>query len=76
MSVATRTWPYGTKLKATMHNKHTTNSGKFVLILVDEHDEAHALLQAEDTDLQPGERCVLTFCEGGPTGGYWTAGRT
>jgi hypothetical protein len=71
----TRTWPYGTKLKARLESKKHLENGRFagawVIILVDENNEAQVLLQAHGTPKNPGDKCEIEFCEGGPTGGYW-----
>lgn len=62
-----RTWPYGTK-----KNVEVVDVAGSVLALIDDNEEGFLLMwpQVESAPAK-GDRGMITFTEGGPTGGYW-----
>jgi hypothetical protein len=71
MSTQTKTWPYGTTRKATVAEIIHERS-RIIQIVTDDHGEAHILTNgAEDQLAAINDFGTLTFCAGGPTGGYW-----
>jgi hypothetical protein len=77
--MTTRTWPYGTKREVVVCGVETLQAGSRVLF-------CQSINQAGQKEMdvclfgknhkaaeaaREGDRGVLTFTEGGPTGGYW-----
>lgn len=62
-----RTWPYGTKKRVEVIHVEPK-----VLGLVDQQREGY-LLALHGLDPLPvkGDQGIITFTQGGPTGGYW-----
>jgi len=70
----TRTWTYGTQKNVTVvSNEPISNSGDtyFLNCLEKETGEGFVLIRRGKSDAKPGDRGVITFKPGGPTGGYW-----
>lgn len=73
----TKTWPYGTKrrarvLKANWRPEGLDPRAPAGMLLMDNLDEAHICVgSAADSDAKEGDTGLLTFTQGGPTGGYW-----
>ena len=69
-----RTWPYGTtkNVKVTMRQtgKHKGLSIS-VIIVFDEAEKESYILVGDRSGAKVGDVGVITFKEGGPTGGYW-----
>ncbi len=65
----TRIWPYGTVLKGKV-----IDFMKGYQFIKDEHGEGHILIKGAGCDeAKVGDDVILTFTQGGPTGGYWKA---
>lgn len=75
----TRTWPYGTtKPVLVLSRDLADHHGERVEVLAVKEIkdapgpcEAHILIQKPTEIGWPGDRGVVTFTEGGPTGGHW-----
>ena len=74
-----RTWEYGTRLRGVVvesTQRSLTLPGKparFVTltIVTDEKGEGHFLLGRQMLEPVAGDRVVMEFMQGGPTGGFW-----
>jgi hypothetical protein len=71
-----RTWPYGTKKNVTIIGfEFLRNPGNIILTCGEEESEEKFILMlrtphdAERASV--GDRGVISFKPGGPTGGYW-----
>jgi hypothetical protein len=77
--VAQRTWPYGTKKVAVVGSvmfagsKPQDPKSPEMTVLTDEDEGEGHLLMRVTHDIAPlkGQRVVMEFMRGGPTGGYW-----
>jgi hypothetical protein len=70
----TRTWPYGTQKNVTVvSNDPVPNSGDTYILacLEEETAEGFVLVRRGKGDAWKGDRGVITFKEGGTTGGHW-----
>lgn len=74
----TSTWPYGTKKHGTIVQASRMPGGFNLLFLDSSQDgktEGFFLVfdhdHAEASKAKPGDKGVITFTRGGPTGGYW-----
>lgn len=81
----TRTWPYGTEKEAVIHDyggRATIDHrpGKLdpkdaIVVCEDVDGEGHVMVGVDhDIPLSGrmvGQRVVIRFVQGGPTGGYW-----
>lgn len=65
-----KTWPYGTKRRATVVDK-----GDTFLAVVDDEGEGHVLLFTSSSG-EVGDVGEVTFVSGGPMGGYWSFNKT
>lgn len=66
-NLKTRTWPYGTTKQVQVLVAHQR-----VVMLRDKEREGYVLLWPNlETMPTEGDYGVITFTEGGPTGGYW-----
>lgn len=72
MSLPAKTWPYGTQRRAKLLKIEATRRGVHVLFLEDELGEGHVILVDKAPSAKAGDGGVLTFTQGGPTGGYWS----
>lgn len=66
-----RTWPYGTILEAEVLHLEVLSDGTRIMALKDERGEGHFLVGTDSDEAEPGDKGLLQFCQGGPTGGYW-----
>jgi hypothetical protein len=68
-----RTWPYGTMKPGKV--VEAFREGRIETIIFEADDspkEAFVLIDGKVTILpKAGDRGIITFMEGGPTGGYW-----
>ncbi|MDE2096155.1 MAG: hypothetical protein KGL39_02845 [Patescibacteria group bacterium] len=70
----TKTWPYGTQKRVELLDSRITKiKGVGFQIVVDDQKEAFVLMGESCCDFtaEVGSRGVITFMQGGPTGGYW-----
>lgn len=73
----TQTWPYGTKKHGTVIQASRVQGGFNVLFVesVGNKTEGFFLVfdrnHAESSKAKAGDKGVITFTRGGPTGGYW-----
>jgi hypothetical protein len=70
-----KSWPYGTQRRAEViyvrkHHSYRSAVGAMVA-LADDQGDAHIIFASADEALSAGDRGVLTFTQGGPSGGYW-----
>jgi len=69
---ATRTWPYGTRLKVKVLEVQSVTHG-VAIFAKDEVGEGHVLhLERNALDLKPDDHFEMEFVNGGPIGGYWS----
>jgi hypothetical protein len=74
-----RTWPYGTQKRvAVVSIDAIRNSGDTYILACKEDltDEGFVLVCRGRPDAKFGDRGVITFKPGGPTGGYWAYEKT
>ena len=72
MTVLQRTWPYGTTRTGAVLTDEPS-----MQVVLDDQNEGHILLgNARDPSAGIGDRGVLTFTRGGPTGGFWKFEKT
>jgi len=68
MTLIRRTWPYGTEYEC----KVISASRSLIMVHVPKTGEAFALVKHGVAALPlEGTKGKITFCQGGPTGGYW-----
>lgn len=67
-----KTWPFGTRLNATVEEKRVHAKYGAIIILTDERGEGHILADVDNVCVPSiGESVIMEFTNGGPTGGYW-----
>jgi len=65
--MTTKTWPYGTQRRGEI-----LYVDGYFLAVKDDCKEGHILgWTGHDKNLKVGDRGLLTFTQGGPTGGFW-----
>jgi len=80
----TRTWPFGTtKPVIVLERKAARHKGHPIEVLLVKEivtelkpNEAFVLIQKPTGIGDPGDRGIIIFTEGGPSGGYWEFTRT
>lgn len=73
----TQTWPYGTKKHGTVIQASRVQGGFNILLMESGESKTEAFFlvldhnHAEASNAKIGDKGVITFTQGGPTGGYW-----
>jgi hypothetical protein len=74
MPVEAKTWPYGTRKRVKVLSvMPVLNSGSthVLMCLCEADSEGFALIRSGAFEAKAGDRGIITFKHGGPTGGYW-----
>ena len=67
----TKTWPYGTIKQARVLGVKNFTDGTQVAVLEEVGTREAFILHQMPEQIADGDSGIITFTQGGPTGGYW-----
>ena len=76
-----RTWTYGEQRRGTVGDVQSKRFGdgpaQYIVTIIDDQNEGHILVgdSCVYDGIAFGDKVILTFTKGGPTGGFWKASK-